>query len=402
MSPISFAKNRYHHFLAWFGNLYYRNPSKELTVIGITGTKGKSTTAELLHAVLTAAGYKVAALSSVHVKIAGQTEKNRTGNTMPGRMFIQKFLRQAADAGCTYAIIEVTSQGVVQHRHKFIQFDVAAMTCLHPEHIESHGSFENYREAKTSFFKYVDEKSAKPAKTFFINSDSPQSPFFEDAVSQGKVIWYGRKDVERLTQDKKIQISSWLLSDFNLENAALVSAIAQSVGIKQEVVDGVFREFKGVPGRLEFVTHPNKPLAVIDYAHTPESLRAVYVFLKTKGERLIGVIGSAGGGRDKWKRPQMAAIAEEFCDEVILTSDDPYDEDPKNIIEEMKKGMQHPEKAHIILDRKEAIHKAIHLAKTKDVVAITGMGSQEWFYGPKGKKIAWSERGIAEEALKAR
>jgi UDP-N-acetylmuramoyl-L-alanyl-D-glutamate--2,6-diaminopimelate ligase len=120
------------------------------------------------------------------------------------------------------------------------------------------------------------------------------------------VIWYGRKDAERLTQDKKIQISSWLLSDFNLENAALVSAIAQNVGIKQEVVDGVFREFKGVPGRLEFVTHPNKPLAVIDYAHTPESLRAVYVFLKTKGERLIGVIGSAGGGRDKWKRPQMA------------------------------------------------------------------------------------------------
>ncbi|MEK7147059.1 MAG: Mur ligase family protein, partial [Patescibacteria group bacterium] len=149
---IFYLKSFYHLILAWLGNLIYRNPSRKLFVLGVTGTKGKSTVLELINAMLEAAGKKTALSSSIRVKIGLDSRKNITGNTMPGRFFLQRFLRQAADVGCEFALIEVTSQGVLQYRHRFIEWDAALITNLTAEHIEAHGSFDNYLKAKTAFF----------------------------------------------------------------------------------------------------------------------------------------------------------------------------------------------------------------------------------------------------------
>src|SRR3989344_798829 len=411
MSLVITLKDYYHRFLAWFGNVWYGAPSQQLCVIGITGTKGKSSTVELLSAVLKAGGYKVAALSSVRVVIGETIEKNTTGNTMPGRLFIQRFLRRAVLAGCTHAILEVTSQGVMQHRHEHIDFDIAGMTCLHPEHIEAHGSFKKYRQAKTDFFQYVAKRSKKFEQKLFINTDSPFGSYFEQAAEGGRVLWYSREEFLSafFGANKENPFGGWFLSDFNLENAALAFAIAKELGIAPATIEQALKHFKGVPGRLELIQHHGKPLVVVDYAHTPESLAALYTFLKPRAERLICVLGSAGGGRDKWKRSKLGEMAAEYCDEIILTSEDPYDEDPLLIMDQIESGFSHVQSLQFrargyakIIDRKEAITEAIHRAKLKDVVAITGMGSQLWFHGPKGKKIPWNERQIAEEYLMKR
>jgi UDP-N-acetylmuramoyl-L-alanyl-D-glutamate--2,6-diaminopimelate ligase len=418
---FSRIKNLYHYLLALVGAFIYRNPSRELVVIGITGTKGKTTSVELLRAVLQAAGKKTAMLSSASIAF-GDTLEPRSGNTMPGRFFIQKFLRQAVKAGCQYAIFEVTSQGVVQHRHRFIDFDIAAITCLHPEHIESHGGYEQYRGAKVKFFRDVAHFSMKADKKFFINSDMAtggDAQFFEQVVMHptgkgnfGDVIHYSRRDFLRneLGGDKQ-KVSAWLQGDFNLENAALVFSVANSLGVSKETILKVCKEFTGVAGRLEFIRPSagsgqvaKAPTVVIDYALTPGSLRAVYSHLKTLLKphgRLIAVFGSAGGGRDTWKRPELGKIADELCDQIYLTTDDSYDEKTEDIIAEIQEGIFNPAKCKVVIDRAEAIAEAIRLAGPDDIVAITGMGSQMHTYGPRGKKSEWSDRKAVERALES-
>ena len=162
----SFLLDFYYYSVAFLGALFFGFPSRRIFVLGVTGTKGKSTVLELINVILEAAGKKTALLSSIRIKIGKQSQKNYIGNTMPGRAFIQRFLRQAVKAGCDYALIEVTSQGVLQHRHRFIKWDAALFTNLAPEHIEAHGSFENYRGTKISFFTHIGLYSEKKFKQF--------------------------------------------------------------------------------------------------------------------------------------------------------------------------------------------------------------------------------------------
>jgi len=401
---LSELKNIYHFCLAWLGSFIYRHPSQKLTVIGITGTKGKTSSAELLHAVLQNNGIKTALLSSAHIAFGDKKEISPTGNTMPGRFFIQRFLRGAIKEGCTHAVFEVTSQGVAQHRHRFIDFDVAALTNLHPEHIESHGSYEKYRSAKASFFSYVANASVKVKKSFFVNADCKDKSYFAEAAKGVAVEYSGEAFIAETLGGDTSKVSGWLRSNFNLENAALVYAIAKDLGLEKEATLKTFADFSGVPGRLEFL-HGAGRTAVIDAALTPESLRALYLHLKTitgkQGGRLIAIFGSAGGGRDIWKRPELGKIASEFCDEIYLTSDDNYDEDPKEIIKEIGSGIQNNERVKVVISRKEAIRQALAGAEQNDIVAITGMGSQVNTYGPGGRKIPWSDRQVVVDLLKA-
>jgi UDP-N-acetylmuramoyl-L-alanyl-D-glutamate--2,6-diaminopimelate ligase len=412
-------KNIYHFCLAWLGAVIYGFPSRRIIVVGITGTKGKTTSVELLHSVLEQAGRKTAMLSSAHISTGGAVAA-RDGNTMPGRFFIQRFLRQAVESGCKYAVFEVTSQGVVQHRHRFIAFDIAAITCLHPEHIESHGGYEQYRGAKVKFFRDTAHFSAKPDKKFFINSDMAtggDAQFFEQAAMHptgrghfGEIMHYSRQNFLRneLGGDKAL-VSEWLQGDFNLENTALVFAIARSMGIPSEVILKACKEFAGVAGRLEFVRPSassgqvaKAPTVVIDYALTPGSLRAVYTHLKTllrPDGKLIAVFGSAGGGRDTWKRPELGKIADELCDRIYLTTDDSYDEKTEDIVAEIQEGIFNITKCKVVIDRAAAITEALRSAGPNDIVAITGMGSQMHTYGPNGKKTDWSDRKAVEGAL---
>ncbi len=409
------APDFYHFILAFCGALLYKFPSRHIFVIGITGTKGKTTTLELLNSILETAGKKTALLSSLRVKIADKSEKNKFGNSMPGRFFVQNFLKEAVKKGCRYALIEATSQGVDLSRHKFINWNIGALTNLAPEHIEAHGSFEKYREAKLKFLRYAIERRGK----VFLNKEGENTAYFMKKLARpDQFFLYSAKDENilhampsELPLRGAIDEYVFVWSDFNRENASAAIAIALNLGIGIKTIEGALRNFRGVPGRMEFVRRGGVAV-IVDYAHTPDSLRAVYKTLREPrfmnyDSRLICVLGAAGGGRDKWKRPEMGKVVAQYCDEIILTSEDPYDEDPKEICRQIASGFSNlppvggrQREAITIIDRKEAIKKGVELARSGDIVAVTGMGSQDFMYLENGRKISWSERAVVEDALR--
>ncbi len=384
----SFLESLYHQFWPFLGAVIYGFPTRKIKVIGVTGTNGKTTVTHLTTAILEAAGYKVASISSLRFKIGEKEWKNELKMTMPGRMKIQKFLRQAVNARCQYMVLEVTSEGIKQYRHKFIDFNVAVFTNLTPEHIESHGGFENYKKAKGELFKR--------AKACVINLDDENAEYFSN-LCRGEKYGYS-------TRIKDIDPKLSLPGEFNLSNALAAAYAGLSQGIDMGVIKRVLENFIGVPGRMEVVI--KEPFSVIvDYAHTPDALEKVYKTikenykLKTINYKLVCVLGAAGGGRDKWKRPQMGKIAAHYCDEIILTNEDPYEEDPDYILDQIESGFSEIQNYYRILDRKEAIKKALsrcarsRVAGQECTVIITGKGAEPWMM-VKGGKIPWDDREI--------
>lgn len=372
----------YHYILVLIGAVFFRFPGydKNIKIIGITGTSGKSTTADLVTKILEASGNKVASISTIRFKIGSQEWENKYKMTMPGRFVIQKFLWQARRAGCNFIVLEVTSQGILQFRHKFINFDSAVFTNLSPEHVEAHGGFENYRSAKLKLFKTT-------KNIHIINIDDKNAEYFLK-IPAIKKIKFSIKD----NNNYNLKIN--LVGDFNLMNALAAISVAKVYGISEDVCKNVLEDAKAIAGRMEFVQ--SLPFeVVVDYAHTPDQLEAVYKSFK--GKNLICVLGSAGGGRDKWKRPVLGEIAKKYCSRIIVTNEDPYDEDPMEIINQVAETAG--DKTEKILDRKEAIKKAIDLAEPGQVVAITGKGSESLMCVADGKKIPWSDKQIAKEIL---
>ncbi len=402
----------YHWLMAFLAAVIYRFPSRKIFVLGVTGTKGKTSALEILNAILEKAGHKTAIANSLRFKIGKESWKNKQKMTMPGRFFAQKFLRKAVNEKCQYALLETTSEGIVQHRHKFIELNALVFTNLTPEHIESHGSFENYRNAKLKLFKAL-EKSKTKNKIIIINKDDKNADYFLNFDVPQK-IKYGLENLESYElksdgidfQINGQKISSNLYGEFNLYNILAAIAFAKSQNIGMETIKNALEKFSGIEGRLERVDCGQNFKVIVDYAHTPDSLEKVYkVFQNT---RKICVLGSAGGGRDKWKRPEMGKIAATRCDEIILTNEDPYDENPATIIEEIETGFsqipnskfQTPNSYFKILDRSKAIAKAPELAQAGNTVIITGKGAEPWLMGPNGTKIKWDDRQIAREELK--
>jgi len=414
----TFLLASYHYFLVAIGAFLYGFPSRQrrdspsgaaqkLTVIGITGTSGKSTVVELTARILTEANYKVASLSSIKFKIRDREWENKLKMTMPGRMKLQRFLRRAVKAGCKYAVLEVTSEGIKQYRHKFIDFDIAVLTNLSPEHIEAHGGFEKYREAKSKLFQTT-------KKIHIINLDDENAEFFWRIPAEKK-IGYKMDDIKILPSNFS------LLGRFNLYNALAAAKVGIALGVPLEVCKRALGKVKGIPGRMEIVI--KEPFTVIvDYAHTPEALENVYKIasnLKPKSynlkPNLICVLGACGGGRDKWKRPVLGKLAVEYCQEIIVTNEDPYDENPLKIMEDIESGFSQipnsldarrrtPRRAAFqipkymkILDRREAIRKALELARKNDVVIITGKGSEPWMCVKGGRRILWDDRQTVKE-----
>ena len=400
----SFLLSWYHFGLAFLSALIYSFSSKKLKVIGVTGTKGKSTVVELAGVILENAGYKVASVSSIKFKIDKKEWPNKLKMTMPGRFKLQGFLRKAVKAGCQYAILEVTSEGILQHRQKFIDFDIALFTNLSPEHIERHGSFEKYRQAKGKLFQAT-------KNIHVINIDDENAEYFLQFPAKKKYTYgLNKGDIN----NKDLQLNLQLIGNFNIYNALAAICAGMSQGVNLETSKKALEKVREIPGRMETVIE--KPFKVIvDYAHTPDSLEKVYQTLKTnnyklKTARMICVLGACGGGRDKWKRPKMGEIAAKYCDKIILTDEDPYDEDPMEIIKQVAEGAfkeisvnprRYPRKSasiYKILDRKEAIKKALEMAKEGDTVIITGKGCEPWMCLANGKKIPWDDKKIVREA----
>ncbi len=420
-----FAISFYHFVLISLAAFFYgfAGLNKKIKIIGVTGTSGKSTVVEMISKILDKAGYKTAFISSLKFKIKEEEWENRLKMTMPGRFIVQRFLNRALKNGCQFAILEVTSEGIKQHRHRFINFDAAVFTNLSPEHIEAHRGFRNYRRTKLKLFKTARNKH-------IVNIDDNNSNYFLEAPAKEK--WgYSIKgksekskikaripelkllEAEEIKEtDKglffKIQKTEYnlhLFGEFNVYNSLAAIAVARAYGIDLKTSKKALEEIKGIPGRMEIVIdYPFR--VIVDYAHTPEALKKVYQTLSnSKSDRsraMICVLGACGGGRDKWKRPVLGRLAEKYCQHIIITNEDPYDEPPMDIIKEVASGVSSlkSKNLHLILNRREAIRKAIELAKPKDIVVITGKGSEPWMCVENGKKIPWDDRKISQEEFR--
>nr|MBP9856143.1 hypothetical protein [Candidatus Paceibacterota bacterium] len=304
--------------------------------------------------------------------------------TMPGRFLLQKMLRQAVNKGCTHAVIEMSSEGAKLWRHVGIQLNGLIVTNLSPEHIESHGSFENYRNAKLRLLTALN-KSTKPNKFLVLNKNDEALKIFADRAD---------KSVE--VKDLNHEYTSPLPGQFNLENSQAAGTAAESLDINKNVIQEALNNFTGAKGRVEKVEVGQGFEVVVDYAHTADSLEKFYQVFESK--RKICVFGATGGGRDKWKRAEMGKIADKYCDEIILTDDDSYDEDTRVICEEIAVGIKNHQ-PKIIIDRREAIRTGLALARPGDAVLVTGKGTDPYLMGPNGKKTPWSDTGVVREEL---
>lgn len=400
----SFLLSWYHFVWAFMGAVLYRFPSRGLVVIGVTGTNGKSTTVDMLSRIFQEAGIKAASISSIRFQIGEEQKRNRYKMTMPGRFGIQKFFYEARKKGVTHIVLEVTSEGILQHRHRFINFHTVVFTNLSPEHIERHGSFENYRAEKSKLFK-------AGKKVHVINLDDKHTDYFLQFGAE-KVYGYTTKGASfsqgELVEAKGIEVSSQKLSfsvngtqftlplqgEFNISNAlaAIATALAHRVSLK--AAKAALLKMESVPGRMEeIISSPFRVL--VDYAFTPAALEKVYLSLRNSTQgKLICVLGAAGGGRDKWKRPVLGRIAADNCEKVIITNEDPYGEDPEEIVQQVAGGASG--KATITIDRRKAIAQALSLASPNDVVIITGKGSEDSI-AQAGKKIPWDDREVVRE-----
>jgi len=380
----TFLLSWYHFGLAFLGALIYRFPSRKLKVIGVTGTNGKSTVVEFITKIFEEAEINIASQSSIRFKIKDKEWPNTYKMTMPGRFFIQKFLRQAVNANCQYAVLEVTSEGIKQHRHRFINFETAVFTNLSPEHIEAHGGFENYKKAKGELFKTT-------KGIHIINLDDKNAEYFLQFPAKKKIT-YGLEQGDINTQNTQFKLK--LTGGFNNYNALAAICVGLAYGIDLEICKRAVEKIEGIPGRMELVV--SEPFKVfVDYAFTPNALEKVYQTVKPQSKKMVCVLGACGGGRDKWKRPILGELAVKYCDEIIVTNEDPYDENPEWIIDDIIKGTVGRGKK--ILDRREAIGEALKLAEEGDGVIITGKGCEPWICVAGGKKIAWDDRNVVRE-----
>ena len=360
---------------------------------------------EMLNSIFEASGKKTALLNTIRFKIGDNPRPNNRKMTVPGRFFVQKFIRQAVDAKCDVVVLELSSEAAKQYRHKFIDLDALVFTNLSPEHIESHGSFEKYKQSKLSIARAL-SKSSKERTVIVVNGDDKyHAEFLTFGVDEAYS--FTIRDAGLYTTDddgvsfvfRNTTIKSPLRGMFNLYNMIGAATLASAFGVSAENIKKGLENLSIIKGRVEFIKLENSKQnfeVVVDYAHTSGSLTELYKTFGTK--KKICVLGNTGGGRDKWKRPEMAKVADEYCDEVILTNEDPYDEDPKKIIEDMLPGFQ-KRKVTIIMNRREAIHEAIKRAKSGDAVLITGKGTDPFIMGADGQKESWSDEKVAREEL---
>ena len=406
-STLEFVRPYYHYALAIGAVIFYRFPSRRMNVILVTGTKGKTTTTEILYSIFSKAGHRVALLNGLRFKTPSSEVANKTKLTTPGRGFVQSFLRKALNDECSYAILEMTSEGAVLFRHKFTFPNALIVNTITPEHIESHGSFNNYVKAKLLIRDELVESSKKDKK-LVLNKDDELHKYFSVYDPNILPILYSVEKQSNSDPNKKISFNvagveyfSSLRGTGNLENLIASVTLATAYDIPSIVIQEVISNIKFIPGRLEEIENELGLTIVVDYAHTPESMQQAFEVYKSK--RLVCVFGSAGGGRDRQKRKLLGKVASDYCELTVLTEDEPYDEDPKSIAEEIAEGMKVTSKREIVVDRKQAISFALDYAKKKRkgsmVVLVLGMGVAP-FLCRGNKKIPWSDKETILKELK--
>jgi UDP-N-acetylmuramoyl-L-alanyl-D-glutamate--2,6-diaminopimelate ligase len=387
---------------------FYGNPSEKLKLIGVTGTNGKTTTVTLLYQLFSRMGSKAGMISTVENRIVDQVISST--HTTPDPLQLNELLRRMVDAGCTYAFMEVSSHAVDQERIAGLKFSGALFTNITHDHLDYHKTFDNYIKAKKQFFDNLGSEAFalvnaddKRGMVMLQNTKAKKYSYgLKKMVDfKGKIITNSIEGLELEIANKNVWFK--MIGDFNAYNLLGVYGAAILLGEESDEVLTHLSSLKGAPGRFELVIPGSKFTAIVDYAHTPDALKNVLDTIsqfRTGQEQVITVVG-CGGNRDKTKRPLMASIACRLSDKVVLTSDNPRDEEPMEIIKDMQTGILPTEarKTLVIADREEAIKTACMMAKGKDIVLVAGKG-HETYQEIKGVKYPFDDREVVERMLK--
>lgn len=400
-------KNYYHLVQAVLACLVFGFPGKKLRVIGVTGTNGKTTTSQFIARILATAGKRVALASTINFQIGERAWVNASKFTTMSPWKLQRFLRQAVEEGCEYAVIETSSHALDQNRVWGIPYEIAVMTNVTREHLDYHGDMAAYREAKCRLFRRAQKR--------VVNLDMEEPEYF-CGLSGKEFLTYSTKNPQAhllasdITLDFKgtefevdgLRFHLRIPGLFNIENALAALGVARLLGIDFQIAREALAQVTGVPGRMELVPNHMNADILIDYAVTPDAFEKLYASilpLKIPGSKIIHVFGACGE-RDRGKRPQMGEIASSYADIIILTNEDPFHEDPERIIDDIEAGVtKKKDKDYFrIFDRREAIHRALAIAEIGDIVLITGKGA-EVTMALGNERVPWSERQVVEEEL---
>lgn len=396
------------HALGIISSNFFDTPSEKLKLTGVTGTNGKTTTATLLYQLFSNLGYKTGLISTVENRVAEEVVP--ATHTTPDPIQLNQLLGRMVDAGCTYVFMEVSSHAVAQDRISGLKFSGAIFTNITHDHLDYHKTFENYIKAKKKFFDDLPgdafalvNADDKRGMVMLQNTKAAKHTFGIKKLTdfKAKIITNSIEGLELDVDGKSVWFK--MIGDFNAYNLLGVYSTAVLLGQEPDEVLTQLSSLRGAPGRFEQVSPGAKIIAIVDYAHTPDALQNVLETInqfRTGTEQVITVVG-CGGNRDKTKRPLMASIACRLSDKVVLTSDNPRDEDPMQIIQEMQSGVMPSEsrKTLVIADREEAIKTACMMAKEKDIVLVAGKGHED-YQEIKGVKHPFDDRKVVERMLK--
>lgn len=418
ISPSNPLRLLYHKMLAIAAAVYYRFPSRFLNVIAVTGTKGKTTTTNLIAGVLAEAGYKVGMTSTILFQVGDLKWSNTTKITTLGPFFLQRMLRRMVNDRCTHAVLEVSSHAIHQNRIWGVNVDTAVFTNIGEDHLEYHGGPENYLRIKGLLFARLNRSAhkARIPKVSVLNKEDPNFNYFDQFLADKKYT-YGLSgatcyatDVQALPSgsvfmlhvpNNQVEVKLGLPGDFNILNSLAAATVALANNINVSVIKTALEKASSIPGRYEVIDCGQNYNIIVDYAHTHESLENLLGLYKrlTKG-KLYAVFGATGGGRDKGKRPKMGAAADKHADMIILTDDDPYEEDEWKIIQDVSAGIKREEGDRLwkIPHREEAIKLALTLARDGDTVVIAGKGAEE-IQMIGGQAVEWDDRKVVRALL---
>jgi UDP-N-acetylmuramoyl-L-alanyl-D-glutamate--2,6-diaminopimelate ligase len=406
--------------LGWLAASFHGFPSRRLGVIGVTGTDGKTTTAHLIAEILAAAGWSVGHVSTVHLRLGDEVRTTSTDFTTPPAPVLQALLAEMVGRGLHWVVLEVSSHALDQMRVAGCFFDIGVFTNLTPEHLNYHESFEHYRQTKAQLFAALGREPKDGVATFGVfNADDPSSALLRavcpveqltygtdagaDYRAAGVALDGGGTAIELATPGGRHRLWMPLEGDFNVYNAAAASAVGLRLGVPAEAVERALRGFQRVPGRLQRIEGGGGFQVYVDFAHTPNALRAVLDTLRARTARRLILVFGHPGGRDFYNRPELGRVAAALADLVVLTADDPYDEDPQAILGQMEAGLlaagRRPDDNFLrIDDRAEAIATALRLAGPGDTVLIAGRGHLDYTV-VRGRKSPLSDVAIAQQEL---
>ncbi len=396
---------------------FYDHPSRRFRLIGVTGTNGKTTTTHLIRAILRRAGHRVGLIGTIHTLIGDTVLPVK--NTTPDVIDLQALFADMAAAGISHVVMEVSSHALALGRVSGSEFDTGVFTNLTRDHLDFHLTFENYLAAKAELFRLVSAPGAKTHKTAVVNADDPAAAAILAACGCRRLT-YGVERPADLTAaaiDVRARGASFTVKSphgdlpldlkitgiFNVYNVLAAVGAACAEGIAPAIVKQALEEFTSVPGRFELVDAGQPYTVIVDYAHTPDGLENILRTARQLATRRILVVFGCGGDRDRTKRPIMGRLAMDYGDIVIATSDNPRSEDPAAILAEIEAGLKEKQTAakgyEIIADRRQAIARALGLARPDDLVVIAGKG-HETYQILKDRTIDFDDRAVAREIIK--